>query len=115
VSGWRRPTPRWRGCDRVGLTHALRVYRYQVGQHFGLHRDQSYAEDGHISQLTLLLYLNEDFEGGQTDFPELKQTITPQTGHVLLFQHMLLHSGAHVTAGAKYLLRADVLYTAPKT
>jgi hypothetical protein len=89
----------------------LRIYRYEVGQHFGLHQDQSYAgEDGTRSLLTLMVYLNEGFRGGETDFPEQERTIVPRTGDALLFQHMLLHAGKAVEEGTKYVLRSDVLY-----
>src|SRR3954470_13812559 len=53
--------------DAVGVHLPLRVYRYEVGQHFGPHQDQSYArEDGARSLLTFMVYLNDDFEGGVT-------------------------------------------------
>src|SRR5262245_59507609 len=60
----------------AGLFVPLRIYRYEAGQHFGLHRDQSYAgEDGTRSLLTCMVYLNDDFEGGETDFPEQGRAI----------------------------------------
>jgi prolyl 4-hydroxylase len=99
--------------DVIGIYVPLRVYRYEPGQHFGLHQDQAYAgPDGSRSLLTLMVYLNEDFEGGETDFPEQARTIFPKTGAALWFQHMLLHSGKRVSRGSKYVLRSDVLYRA---
>jgi hypothetical protein len=97
--------------EPVGVFLPLRVYRYETGQRFGLHQDQSYTrEDGARSLLTLLVYLNDDFSGGETDFPEQKERISPRTGDALWFQHMLLHAGRPATEGAKYVLRSDVLY-----
>ncbi|MFO0563681.1 MAG: 2OG-Fe(II) oxygenase [Polyangiales bacterium] len=94
-----------------GVFVPLRVYRYTAGQRFGLHHDQSYLrEDGARSLLTLLVYLNDDFTGGETDFPEQRRCVTPQTGSALWFQHMLLHAGRAVNDGVKYVLRSDVLY-----
>lgn len=99
------------GMDVVGIYLPLRIYRYEVGQQFGLHQDQSYAgEGGTQSLLTLMVYLNEGFSGGETDFPEQSRTIVPKTGESLLFQHKLLHAGKPVTEGTKYVLRSDVLY-----
>lgn len=96
-----------------GLFRPLRIYRYQAGQHFGLHQDQSYRHDATTrSLLTLMVYLNEDFDGGETDFPEQKRLIAPRTGFALWFQHMQLHAGLPVTRGTKYVLRTDVLYEA---
>jgi len=95
----------------AGIFLPLRIYRYEVGQHFGLHQDQSYSgEGGARSLLTLMVYLNEGFSGGETDFPEQSRSIVPKTGDALLFQHMLLHAGRPVLVGTKYVLRSDVLY-----
>lgn len=95
----------------TGVFLPLRVYRYEVGQHFGLHEDQSYfGPGGEASLLTLLVYLNEGFEGGETEFPEQGRTIVPATGTALLFQHRVLHAGNRISAGTKYVLRSDVLY-----
>ncbi len=97
--------------DVVGIFLPLRIYRYEVGQQFGLHQDQSYAgEGGTLSLLTLMVYLNEGFSGGETDFPEQSRTVIPKTGEALLFQHKLLHAGRPVTQGTKFVLRSDVLY-----
>ncbi len=57
-----------------------------------------------------MLYLNDDFTGGATDFHDFAASVTPRTGMALLFQHMLLHEGATVLTGVKYVLRTDVMY-----
>jgi prolyl 4-hydroxylase len=94
-----------------GVHLPVRIYRYEPGQHFGLHEDQSYfGDDGTKSLLTLMVYLNDDFEGGETEFPEQGETIVPRTGTALLFQHRLLHAGTRVLRGVKLVLRSDVLY-----
>jgi hypothetical protein len=103
-----------RGCvamDVSGVYEPVRVYRYEPGQHFGLHQDQSYfGDDGTKSLLTFMVYLNDDFEGGETHFPEQGETIAPKTGTALVFQHRLLHAGQRVKTGTKLVLRSDVLY-----
>ena len=106
-SGWDGPR---RTMRTHGLYEPLRVYRYEVGHYFGLHTDQSYAKDGSRSLLTLLVYLDDDFDGGETDFPEQHQTIAPRAGDALWFQHAVLHAGTRVTRGTKHVLRTDVLY-----
>jgi predicted 2-oxoglutarate/Fe(II)-dependent dioxygenase YbiX len=96
-----------------GLFSPLRVYRYHVGQRFGLHHDQSYRRgDGARSLLTLMIYLDDDFDGGETDFPEQRERVVPVRGDALWFQHALLHAGLPVTRGVKHVLRTDVLYRA---
>jgi prolyl 4-hydroxylase len=108
-------TTAWDGPRRAvtaqGLFEPLRVYRYEVGHHFGLHSDQSYTRGAARSLLTLLLYLDDDFDGGETDFPEQNTTIAPHAGDALWFQHAVLHAGKKVTRGTKHLLRTDVMYS----
>jgi prolyl 4-hydroxylase len=62
------------------------------------------------SLLTLMVYLNEGFEGGATAFHDFGVAVRPRTGMALLFQHRLLHEGCEVSAGVKYVLRSDVMY-----
>ena len=107
TSGWDGPR---RAMRLHGLYEPPRVYRYDVGHHFGLHTDQSYTRGDARSLLTLLVYLDEDFDGGETDFPEERRTIAPRAGDALWFQHALLHAGKPVTRGTKHVLRTDVLY-----
>lgn len=101
------------GCELSGVKERLRCYRYQVGEYFAPHGDQSYpGGPGERSLLTLMVYLNDDFAGGQTAFLELGRVVEPRRGRALLFQHMVLHEGRAVTAGTKYVLRTDVFYRA---
>lgn len=95
----------------VGANPRLRLYRYEPGQKHGAHWDTVVELPGGVeSLLTLVFYLNDDFEGGATDFPELKRVIVPRRGAALLFQHRILHEATAVLRGEKYVLRTDVLY-----
>ncbi len=68
---------------------------------------QSYfGADGTRSWLTFMVYLCDDFEGGETTFPDLQKVIEPKAGSALLFQH----AGQRVTRGTKLVLRSDVLF-----
>lgn len=94
----------------AGVHLPVRIYRDEPGQHFGLHQDPSYfGEDGTKSLLTFMVYLNDDFEGGEPELPEQDRIIAPKTGTALLFQHMRIHAGNRVTSGTKLVLRSDVL------
>ncbi|KRA70805.1 hypothetical protein ASD78_18020 [Lysobacter sp. Root667] len=94
-----------------GLPKSLRFYKYGPGQRFRMHKDGPWTEDGLSSKLTLLVYLNEGFVGGDTDFRDFR--IAPATGEALLFVHDTWHEGAAVEQGVKYVLRSDVLYGHP--
>jgi 2OG-Fe(II) oxygenase superfamily len=69
------------------------------------------------SYLTFLIYLNHDFEGGETKFylpHHLARGVVPKAGSILIFPQgnlaSLIHEGAAVTKGVKYVIRTDVLY-----
>lgn len=95
----------------IGANPRLRLYRYEPGQRHAVHWDTVVELDGGVrSLLTLVFYLNDDFEGGATDFPDLGKAIVPQRGRALLFQHRILHEATAVTRGEKYVLRTDLLY-----
>ena len=99
------------GMHPVGANERLRCYRYEPGQRFAPHYDGAYCRNAdERSLLTLMVYLNEGFGGGATDFHDYDIEVTPRTGMALLFQHMLLHEGCVVTSGTKYALRSDVMY-----
>lgn len=93
----------------VGLNERFRIYRYTAGQQFDWHRDGWYARHpGERSRLTVLFYLNADYAGGRTEFEGI--TVEPGLGDALLFAHPMVHRGAPVESGRKYVLRSDVMY-----
>lgn len=96
------------GQRPAGLPRELRFYRYGSGQRFKMHKDGPWRENGLTSQLTLLVYLNEGYTGGRTDFREFQ--VTGRTGDCLIFIHNTWHEGEALAAGQKYVLRSDVLY-----
>lgn len=97
---------------RIGLNPRLRMYRYRPGQRFAPHTDHWYRRDERtITLLSVLVYFNEDFEGGETRFSEhLDRTVVPRAGSAVVFQHKLRHEGCEVRRGLKYAMRTDVLY-----
>lgn len=102
----------------TGLNERFRFYRYQEGQQFDWHIDGTYrAGDGSQSVLTFMVYLNDGFGGGDTIFgsqdgPDYHEShrIKPEEGMALLFFHRVLHKGAPVHFGKKYVLRSDVMF-----
>jgi predicted 2-oxoglutarate/Fe(II)-dependent dioxygenase YbiX len=99
--------------DVVGLNERFRYYRYDIGQRFARHYDGCFERDnGERSQFTFMVYLNDDFTGGETKFyhGERRLIVTPKRGSALVFYHLQLHEGAPIEKGRKYVLRTDVMY-----
>jgi prolyl 4-hydroxylase len=100
------------GMSFVGVNERFRCYRYKPGMRFAPHKDGAFfRNDAEQSCYSFLVYLNEEFEGGNTTFattPEI--SIKPKTGIGLLFQHPIIHEGSVVTAGVKYVARTDLMY-----
>jgi prolyl 4-hydroxylase len=97
------------GRRAVGLNERLRFYRYGPGQRFAPHTDGCYRRSGgEESLLTLMIYLNGGARGGETRFESA--SITPAPGLALIFDHYLIHEGARVLEGQKYVLRSDVMF-----
>jgi prolyl 4-hydroxylase len=93
----------------IGLNELFRFYRYEPGQQFRKHRDNSFIRNkDEASYFTFMIYLNDNFIGGQTTFNNLE--IKPQQGSVLIFDHYLEHAGSEVIEGTKYVLRTDIMY-----
>jgi predicted 2-oxoglutarate/Fe(II)-dependent dioxygenase YbiX len=104
---------RYVNWEATGFNERFRYYRYDVGQRFAKHYDGAFRRDnGEQSQYTFMAYLNDDFEGGSTNFFLGDDTIRvqPGTGTALVFVHKILHEGAPVLSGRKYVLRTDLMY-----
>ena len=94
----------------IGLNEMLRFYKYSPGQRFKMHRDGSYIRnETEFSYYTFMVYLNDDYEGGQTKF-DSGEFVNPKKGTALIFEHSLRHEGARLTQGSKYVLRSDIMY-----
>jgi prolyl 4-hydroxylase len=98
------------------------IMRYAVGEEFRPHHDfLDPAQGGHGPQLarfgqriaTFLIYLNDDFEGGETVFPKAGFRYRGRRGDALLFANvdaatrapdpLTLHAGLPPTRGEKWI------------
>ena len=92
---------------------------YEEGQYFKPHNDffNGPAYDMHCLSSgnrthTLMVYLNDDFDGGETNFPNLKQSVKPVKGKAIWWNYLkdgktlkeYLHEGTPVTKGKKYII-----------
>jgi len=102
------------GMEVVGLAQEqFLCYRYRKGEQFTVHTDKPFqGENGLKSLFTFLVYLNDDFSGGQTLFPKIAKIkmILPKAGMAVIFPHDEPHGSLEVRHGNKYILRSVILY-----
>lgn len=99
--------------EPFGVSPMFRFSKYVPGGSFGWHVDTCYAKGPHeVGMDTLLIYLNDDYIGGETVLKLVPDTVvmTPKTGSAMAFYHCQTHAGMEVQRGVKYLVRTEVLY-----
>jgi predicted 2-oxoglutarate/Fe(II)-dependent dioxygenase YbiX len=79
------------------------LLKYQESQYYDAHYDGSTSIGRAISAL---VYLNDDYEGGEIEFVNFKVKIKPKAGMMILFpsNYAYRHIAHPVTSGTKYAL-----------
>jgi hypothetical protein len=137
-------TPSFTGKIPLGLNQRFRFYRYEKDDYFAIHTDGAWPGSKIINQkpvtdafadryslYTFLIFLSEQFSGGETQFlvdksdstrpartpnnAQIKGVRTP-VGGVLCFPHgthplHCLHGSKIITEGVKYIIRSDLLFS----
>ena len=131
------------GRKAVAINARFRFYRYKEGDFFKFHTDGAWpgsrvlnqqlvgnAYPDRYSEMTFLMYLSDDFDGGETRFrvngnnpydavsrhaPMKDVDIRTPVGSVLCFPHgshplHRVHSSLPISRGVKYIIRSDVLF-----
>jgi prolyl 4-hydroxylase len=89
----------------------LQVVKYVDNGFFKNHWDLPDSYKKYQRYMTFLMYLNDDFEGGETVFPKLQTTVFPKKGRVAIFYNSdlegnkledSLHSG-NIVKGTKWI------------
>ena len=106
----------------VAALERAEVLHYTIGECYRPHIDffhpslPGYDEEMRLRGQrvkTCLVYLNNDYEGGETDFPQLGMKFRGDTGDALIFENVLadgagdmktVHAGQPPTRGEKWLL-----------
>lgn len=80
---------------------AINFVRYEPNQHFNVHTDHGFS---YVCTVSCVLYLNDDYAGGELWFPKLNVTWKPEYGDAVFFPstYVYAHASLPVTAGTKY-------------
>ncbi len=99
----------------------LQILNYQIGGEYKAHFDyfppddpgsQPHLNNGGQRVSTLVVYLNDVDDGGETVFPRINLSVCPRKGSAVYFEYcnatgevdpMTLHGGAPVRAGEKWI------------
>jgi hypothetical protein len=98
------------------IADRIQLYKYTSGGVFQKHRDgATHLSVNTRSLFTVLVYLNEEYKGGDTtvfsDDLAHSYKVPHSTGACFVMLQRTLHEGSRVEEGVKYALRCDVLYT----
>ena len=98
------------GSD-VASGEPLQILRYRPGQQYRPHHD-AVPDTTNQRVLTMLVYLNRDYDGGETHFLKTGLKVRGETGDAVLFRNASAdgradpdaqHAGLPVTAGEKLI------------
>lgn len=86
-------------------TDGIKLHKTLSGGYFNWHADEGVSQYNTSRQFTLLIYLNDDFEGGYTEFLLQNIQVKPKTGLIIFYPSNMshIHRGMPVTKGTKYL------------
>jgi prolyl 4-hydroxylase len=114
-------------CDKFGVplenSESLQIVKYKPGTYYREHHDSCCDENDTCKNFagtagqrirTILLYLNDNFTGGETGFPTLDKKLKAPPRGALVFHPMskdnpgachpkALHAGLPVESGEKYI------------
>jgi len=97
---------------KPGWGEPLNILKYAPGQQYKPHHDGTGADNVSVRRLTALIWLNDQFEGGETDFPRIGVRVRGSVGDMLVFRNVrddgsfderMIHAGLPVTNGVKWM------------
>ena len=89
----------------------MQVLRYTPGGHYAPHQD-ILENETNPRMYTFIFALNDDYEGGETEFPKIGKKFKLEKGDVLFFDTLdnyeldtskALHGGRPVKSGEKWV------------
>jgi Rps23 Pro-64 3,4-dihydroxylase Tpa1-like proline 4-hydroxylase len=89
--------------EEIKEAESYSLLRYTTGQHYKQHYDGN-IESGRV--ISVLIYLNDDYDGGEIEFPNFNLKIKPKSGTLILFpsNYAYSHIAHDVISGTKYVI-----------
>lgn len=83
------------------ITKNYCIRQYYPGSWMGAHIDRNYEDPRNSMDWTVLVYLNDDYEGGELVFPDYDITLKPSAGSAIFFPCNAKHSVNKIHSGKK--------------
>jgi prolyl 4-hydroxylase len=86
----------------INFFEAFNFVKYDgKGTHFKVHADHGPA---YVATVSIVAYINDDYEGGELYFPRFNLTIKPKKGDVVIFPSTYIyeHASNDMISGKKY-------------
>jgi hypothetical protein len=90
-------------------TDTIKVRKWNTGQSMGPHAD---GQDGNYGlAFTIVMYLNDNYEGGEIVFPDHNISIKPKAGSLVMFPATsnFVHKVMPITSGNRYSSSCSLL------
>ena len=92
-----------------------RIQKYENTGYFSRHSDTCYKTYSNISMITILIYLNANYEGAYTTFFSNPKDFSgmmlkPEIGLVCLMDQDISHEVPFLLSGTKYVIRTELMY-----
>ena len=85
------------------ITKNYTIKKYDTGKSISTHCDNE-RPDEIPYDWTVLIYLNDDYVGGELEFNDLGYSIRPKAGSILFFPSTEIHTALPVQQGYKYFI-----------
>jgi hypothetical protein len=98
-------------ADRFNIEYQepqpISISRYDTGTSMGPHVDD-YGKEGIMPIMSAVMYLNDDYEGGELHFPVQDILIKPVSGSIVIFPSVepFYHESLSIKSGSKYMVPA---------
>jgi Rps23 Pro-64 3,4-dihydroxylase Tpa1-like proline 4-hydroxylase len=92
-------------------TQITKIRRLRDGEFMHPHKDGGYPDSKKTIVFGIAIYLNEDFQGGELNYPDLNISIKPKRSSMLIHDAKLLHQVLPVQSGSRYSITTFVFGT----